>query len=335
MNFKDAANSSAQRFPLAFVVVAVVIVAALAVGATATYYQIKNQAPQGTISVIDDAGRNVSVNGQPQRIVVLSPSVMDILYRLGLRSHVVATDCGTTPEGGRLGDYTPAQVQMWNLSVLACITWSGSLDIQSIVALNPDLVIGASGVNVASLDTLSTTDHIPSLYLNPATLLGIFYDVEIVGKLTQTTSQADNVVASMTQSLASDESNLTTASAPSVLVTYYDDSSGYWTFGAGSFGNDLVVQAKAVSISANDSIAEPEISGSYVLAANPDYIVVGTGFGLNVSAYSAGQDWSSLGAVQAGHVCGIDVTLLTEPDPSMVFGVNTLIQLLHPDLSPQ
>jgi iron complex transport system substrate-binding protein len=334
MSFKDSTSSSVHTIPPAFVIVIVVIVAALSVGATATYYQLKNQAPQGSINVIDDAGRNVSVSAPPQRIVVLSPSAMDILYRLGLRSHVVATDCGLASYGGRLADYTPAQIRLWNLSDLACITWQPSLDIQSIVALNPDLVVGASGVNIASLDTISTADHIPSLYLNPATLVGIFYDVEIVGKLTQTASQASDIVTSMTQSLDSVESSLINATAPTVLVTYYADSSGYWTFGAGTFGNDMIVQAKAVSISSNNTLGEPEISGSYVLAANPDDIIVGTGFGLNVSAYGAGQDWSSLGAVQAGHVYGIDVTILTEPDPSMVFGVTTLAQLLHPNISP-
>jgi ABC-type Fe3+-hydroxamate transport system substrate-binding protein len=320
------------------VVVIVVIAAAASVGVTAAYFLYQSHPPAGKISVIDDAGRNVSVPSPPAKIVALSPSAMDILFRLGLQSHVVATDCGTTAYGGRSADYTPAQISQWGIGNLTCITWQPSLDFETITALNPGLVIGATGVKISDLDTLADVDGIPSLYLNPVTIPGIYYDVQIVGKLTGTSSAAYALVASMTQALANDQLVLENAtSTPRALVTYYVDSGGYWTFGPGTFGNDLVVSAGGTSISDNATYgSEPEISGSYVLAANPDVIVVGTGFGLNFSYYSSAPFWSSLSAVQAGHVYGIDVTLLTEPDPSMVFGVGTLIQLMHPgqDLVP-
>ncbi|MCI4368526.1 MAG: ABC transporter substrate-binding protein, partial [Thermoplasmata archaeon] len=189
---------------------------------------------------------------------------------------------------------------------------------------------------VSDLDTVSTTTGTATLYLNPNSLVGIAYDVQLIGKLGGATSQADALDAAMSQALSHDESalaNVTTV--PRVLLTFYVDTTGYWTFGPGTFGEDLVTLAGATSITGDDPAAnQGEISGSYVLAANPQVVLVGTGFGLNVSDYNVAPDWSSLTPVNSpGHLLGVDSTLLTEPDASMVFGVATLIGLLHPELS--
>lgn len=336
--------SPPPRRTIAPVVVAVlaVLLVASSVGATAAYFELRphpsSPATSSGVWAIDDAGRNVSLSSPAHRLVVLMPSVMDIVYRLGLRSDVIGWDCGTPAVGGVEADYTPQQVQLWNLSSSSdCITWIPSLDLQSIVALHPDLVLAGVGISLADLETLSSTDGIPSAYLSPTTLLGIGYDVQVVGDLTGKAQAAQQLVAQMVQSL--DQVPQVFASHndthyPRVLLTYYVDTTGYYTFGPGSFGNDLLGIAQAVSITSNDSYAnQGEISGSYVMAADPGVIVVGTGFGLNVSSYAIAPAWSSLPAVQQGHVYGLDATLISEPDPTMVFGLSQLVSLLHPELN--
>ena len=325
------------QFSGSLFVVVILVVASAAVGSVVTWQLLRPApaAPPGAVSVIDDAGRNVTMASTPHRIVVLGPNVMDILFRLGLRSAVVGVDCGTPSAGGMGADYTPGQIQNWSMTGLACITWLPTLNLQGIEALHPNLVIGGTGIKVTDLDTLTQSYGIPALYLNPSTLVGISYDVTIVGELTRTTSAAAHVDAQMAQTLTQVE-NLTSNAAlvstiPSLLLTYYDDPQGYWTFGPGTFGSDLVTLAGATSISANDTYAnQGELSGSYVLAANPAIIVVGTGFGLTVSDYSIGPDWANLTAVHTGHVYGINAALITEPDPTMVFAVLTLLEIIHP-----
>ncbi len=319
------------------IAVAIIVVLAAALAGVSIYSVLKPSSPastSGAISVTDDAGRTVTVPSPAHRLVVLAPSVMDMVYRLGLRADVVGVDCGDAAAGGVLADYTPGQVANWSLSSVPCITWIPSLDLQATVAANPDLVIGVSGISLADLDTLTTTDGIPTLYLNPSTIIGIGYDVTILGELTGTSAAAASIVQQMTQALANDTTLLENATvAPRILLTYYVDPTGYWTFGPDSFGEALIEAAGAVSITANDTLAnEEEISGAYVLGANPDAIVVGTGFGYNVSSYSIGPDWSSFGAVTSGHVLGINAIYFTEPDPTMVFGIYLLIELLHPEL---
>ncbi len=289
----------------------------------------------GSVTVVDDAGRSVTVTGVPTRIIVLGPSVMDIVFRLGLRADVVGVDGGPASAGGVLDDYTPGQVANWSLGSLPVITWDPTLDVEAVIALNPDLVVAGSGFSLTQLESLQTTYGIPCLYLNPPTLAGIGYDVSILGAVTRANATAVALNEQMEASMVSDANELVNiTAAPSVFLTYYPDSGGYWTFGPGSFGNDLILDAGATSITANDTLANSEeVAGSYVLAANPAAIIVGTGFGLTVQNYSQSPDWSSFGAVQAGHVIALNAIYLTEPDPSMVFGLANLITLLHPELS--
>ncbi len=319
---------------LAILLVAVVAIAALDL----TVFRpaaASSSSTQGSVTVVDDSGRSVTVSGVPTRIIVLGPSVMDILFRLGLRADVVGVDGGPASAGGVLDDYSPGQVANWSLSSLPVITWDPTLDVEAVIALNPDLVVAGSGFSLSQLESLQSTYGIPCLYLNPPTLAGIEYDVSIVGAVTRTNATAVALNEQMEASMLSDANELVNITAvPSVFLTYYPDAGGYWTFGPGSFGNDLILDAGATSITENDTLANSEeVSGSYILAANPAAIIVGTGFGLEEQNYSLSPDWSSFGAVQAGHVIALNAIYLTEPDPSMIFGLANLITLLHPELS--
>jgi ABC-type Fe3+-hydroxamate transport system substrate-binding protein len=322
---------------LAVLLVAVVAVAGLDLTVFAPHSSMtpSSSSKSGSVTVVDDAGRSVTVTGTPTRIVVLGPSVMDILFRLGLRSDVVGVDGGPLSAGGVYDDYSPGQVANWSLASLPVITWDPTLDVEAVIALNPGLVIAGSGFSLSALETLQSTYGTPCLYLNPPTLAGIEYDVTIVGEVTRTNATAEAVNAQMEAGMVADVTQLENITyAPSVFLTYYPDAEGYWSFGPGSFGNDLILDAGATSITANDTVAnEAEVSGSYILAANPTAIIVGTGFGLSVQNYSQSPEWSSFGAVRTGHVFAMNAVYLTEPDPTMVFELATFIAILHPELS--
>jgi ABC-type Fe3+-hydroxamate transport system substrate-binding protein len=119
-----------------------------------------------------------------------------------------------------------------------------------------------------------------------------------------------------------------------VLVTYSVDTNGYWTFGPGTFGESLIELAAGTSVSANATIPYPELSGEQVLASDPEYIVYGTGFGLNESFYAGAPFWSQLSATQDGRTIGMDSNYFTEPGPTMVLvGLPQLIDVLHPGAS--
>jgi len=319
--------------------VALLVVAGVAIAGTAVYFATRSSTPSGPLTVTDDLGRTVSVPRDPSRVVVLSPSIMDSMYRLGLRSHVVGIDCYALAFGGIAADYSSDQIALWNLSQSMCVQIAPTLDVEALLNDSPQLVLASTIVSVADVEEISATYGIPVVMLQPPTLSGIEIDVSLLGEIFGVTASADQINGALAVGLASAESLATNLSDngtpfPTVLVTYSTDENGYWTFGPGTFGESLIELASATSISANSTLPYPELSGETVLLANPDYVIYGTGFGLNLSAYSSAPFWSDLGATQDGHAIGLDSNYLTEPDPSMILvGLPALIAVLHPDSS--
>ncbi len=335
MSFTSPPPRPPRTVPAALAIVIVLVVAGLAVAGTAAFFVLQPAAAptpsQGTLSVTDDLGRNVTVPFDPARVAVLSPSVMDEVFRLGLRSHVVGVDCYATAFGGLAADYSPDQISAWNLTPSMCVQVGPTFVPEMLANLTPQLVLASTIVSLAAVEQITTQLGIPVVVLQPPTLSGILVDDSILGEIFGKAS----VVSTLNGELARELYNASvldqSVSYPYVLVTYSVDPQGYWTFGPGTFGLSMIELAGATSISANATVQYPELSGAEVLAANPHEVVYGTGFGLNESAYQGGPEWSQLSAVQAGNVSPIDSNWITEPDPTMILeGLPALIAAFHP-----
>jgi iron complex transport system substrate-binding protein len=322
--------------------VGLLLVAGAAIAATAAYFELRPSAsPPGAISITDDVGRTVAVPSDPHRVVVLAPSTMDAMARLGLRDRVVGIDCGTPSAGGISQDYNDSQVQEWGLSSSMCIETAPAVNIPQILNASPELVLASTIVSIADVEEMSVTYSIPVVILQPSTLGGIAVDVTLLGEIFDAAPAASALVGQLQGVLGTAQqlvANLSFSGSPlpTLLLTYYaspdgSPSPGYWTYGPGTFGQSLIEFVGAASIAASSAIPYFEMSGPQVLNAQPWAIVYGVGFGVTLTTYQQGPEWSSLSAVTEGRAWGIDSNLLTEPDPTMVLsGLPVLLSLLHP-----
>ena len=342
LNPSPPGPSPARSVPVAVFAVALLVVAGVAIVATAAYFELRPApAPAGSVSVTDDEGRTVAVPAHPSRVVVLAPSVMDTVARLGMRPSVVGIDCGSPTEGGIEADYNGSQISLWQLDASLCVETSPAVNIPQLLNLTPDLVLASTITSLADVEELSTTFHLPTLVLQPSTVGGVAVDVSLLGRVFGVEATADQLVAQLQVALGQAQgivTNLTNSGAPlpSLLLTYYaspaaSPTPGYWTYGPGTFGQSLIDVVGASSISAGSPFPYPELSGDQVLSDNPSVIVYGTAFGVTLATYQAGPQWSSLPAVQDGRAYGMDSNLLTEPDPTMVLeALPLLLAILHP-----
>jgi iron complex transport system substrate-binding protein len=328
-------SSGPRTVSLTVAIVLALVIAGGAAAATATYLALRPTASApGSIHLTDDLGRSVTVPYDPARIAVLGPSIMDIAYRLGLRSHVVGVDC-YAPLGGSSGlaeDYSPDQIALWNLSPSMCVQVGPTFAPETLVALDPQLVLAATIVSIAAVEEITNELHIPVVMLQPPTLSGILVDDDLVGEIFGVGAAATALNAQLSAGLYN-ATNLTETvyDLPTVLVTYSVDANGYWTYGPGTFGLSLIEICGGTSISANATVPYPELSPAQVLVDDPDWIIYGTGFGLNESAYAGGPQWSDFAAVQDGNITGIDSNWLTEPDPTMILdGIPALQAVFYP-----
>src|SRR5688500_11346244 len=81
------------------------------------------------ISSIDQLGRNITLKGEPSRIISLVPSQTELLFDLGLGEHVV----GITKFCVHPKEWFRSKTRVGGTK---------KLDIEKIRSLNPDLIIG-------------------------------------------------------------------------------------------------------------------------------------------------------------------------------------------------
>ena len=343
----NPAPAAAAGVPKALLAVAILVAAGVGVAGTAVYYDLRPSSTAAAgphnVTVVDDLGRVVTAPLNASRLVVLAPSVMDIVYRLGLRDRVVGIGCTVAITGGILNEYSPSQVALWNLSASMCVTDYPELDTEKVAELDPGLVLATTITSATDVQTLVTTYHLPVVILAPSSLGGVVNDVALVAQLYPGTSAvATSLEAELQLALlnaTSFDANLSNnnVSIPSVFVSYYFYTATYYTFGPGTFGQSLIELAGGSSISSGVPLEYYGINASVVLADQPSVILFGTSSdsylvsGEIESVWnSTAPDWSDL----TGTKIAVDVTVLTEADPTMVLALPWFLHYLHPGLIP-
>ncbi len=343
----SAASSAPRRtLSLTLAVVLLVAVAAVAVGATAGYYALHPSSPApgpGDVTVVDDLGRTVTAPANAGKIVVLAPSVMDMVFRLGLRSSVVAVGCTASIPGGILNEYSPNQTAAWSLTNATCVTDYPTLNTEGIANASAQLVLASTITSQSAVETLTGTYHIPVVILAPSTLEGIVGDVRILGQLFPSASASarslESELSRTLTSVTSEDANLTNAqvAVPSVLLSYYFDSGGYYTFGPGTFGASMIDLAGGSNLAGSVPLQYDEINATVVLNDQPTTILYGTSWndpdlvaGETPGVWATAPYWSQLN----GAKIPLDVTEVSEPDPTMILALPWVQHDLFPSLVP-
>lgn len=341
---------SGRTVSVTWLIVIVLVVAGIAIAATTAVYALRpasTSSSPSSVNVTDDLGRHVTVPYDPARVAVLSPSIMDIVYRLGLRDRVVGVGCDAGIPGGLLNEYSPNQSALWNISAGLCISDYPSLDVDELLNLSPEAVFAPTYTSAAAVEEISVTFGIPVVMLNPTTLQGIVSDVQLVtsifpvvqGNGTALEAALDDQLVSA----ANFDSNLSTNgnALPTVLLTYYFDSGGYYTYGPDSFGQSLIDALGAVNVAGTTPLLYFELNGSVVLNDSPEIILYGTSWNDPwlvenetpaqwASPSSGAPYWSQLNGTKVA----LDVTLVSEPDPTLIFELPVLLHIVHPTLYP-
>ncbi len=272
----------------------------------------------GKKEITDDLGRTVFVPDNPQRIVSLAPSITEILFILGLESQIVGVDNNSDyPEAvkdiEKVGDWIP--------------------DEEKIVSLKPDLVL------VSDLTSLQIVSSLEDKGLNvvcfdPQTVYGIIENIRVIGFIMGKADTAELIAEKLEQRIEA----ITTMTEscllkPTVYLEYYP----YWTFGPGSFGNDLIVMAGGRNIAEDTATEYPNISTEYLVGKNPEIIIftVGQYTTTTVNDIRERPGFDTINAVIHNRIYTIDDDILSRPGPRIVDALEQLASIIHPELFPQ
>jgi len=273
------------------------------------------------VTVTDDAGRAVTFDRAPRRIISLTPGHTETLYALGVGDRVVVTD--------KYSDY-PAENKP-----KATLNTYPKPNVEEIVALQPDLIL----VLVEGDEFIQQMDarKIPVLKLFPKTFDDTLKDIVILGKVTGTASKAEQITTAMRERAATVTAK--TKDAPKRTVLYELDASDPtkpFVAGPSGFFGSLVPLAGGTNIFDDLKSPSGQVSAEQIIARNPDVIILGDSllpFNPQTPAMvKARPGWAGIAAVRTSQIFPLDDSLLERPGPRLIDGLEEMARLIHPEL---
>lgn len=290
---------------------------------------IKERAKQiYPIAIEDDLGRDVIIPSKPKSIVSLAPSVTETLYALGLGGKVI----GVT----EYCDYPPKVPELVEKGELETVGGFATTNVEKVVDLNPDLVIGTAGVQTDAIHSLEKAD-IPIVTLEGNNIQDVISDIKLVGRITGTSEVAQAIAENMSEK----EENILekvsqTTKRPKVFCEI--GVNPIYTVAKGTFINEIINLAGGINIAENAESQYPIFSATKIVEANPDVFIIGVhGTELPLSSVEQVKNrFKTIDAAKNDRVYKLEsqeINMLTRPGPRLVDALELMANMLHPNLN--
>ena len=282
------------------------------------------EAPAFPVTLTDDEGTAVDVAAEPEKIVSLTPATTEILFALGAGDRVVATDDGS--------DYPEEAVALPDVATFS------SVDVEKVVALEPDLVL-AGGLGFTPADAISRLRDldVPVVVVYAPSVEGVLKDIELIGTATGTTDTATTLTTQMRSDMDAISDAVATQS-PKPRTFYdvgYDDTTGaIYAPAADSFLAEMVTMAGGDVITTGDPNTY-ELPLETLIEKDPQLIVLGTNpfYSPTPDAVAARRGWDALTAVRDDAIRPVRDIEITRPGPRLPIGLRTLAGAIWPDVT--
>lgn len=285
------------------------------------------------MTVTDMAGREVTIESEPQRIVSGYYISSSAVIALGLTDRIV----GVEDKSDKRPIYSLAAPELLELETVGT---AKEFNLEVCLAAEPDLVI----LPMKQKDTAAALEEmgIPAILVMPESHEQIIEMFQLIGTICNVPENTEALVSYYTGVLAEVEALTAAIADEDKPVVYIGGTSSYLTTApADMYQASLITSVGAVN--AGDEIEGSswvEISYEQLLAMNPDVIIVPTNSMANstpdytVDDILADEQLSEITAVQNGAVYQMTVGFEAwdSPAPSGILGTLWMLKTLHPEL---
>ncbi|SDJ49659.1 iron complex transport system substrate-binding protein [Halovenus aranensis] len=299
-----------------FVLVAVVAGLVLAGGVvaadsgpeTSTTTQLSCEFPQ---EVEDGGGETVTVEQEPEDVVVLAPNNAQHMWEIGAKDKVVGMPVN------QFTSYLNGSEERTNV-----VDERGFPVTEEVVNLEPDLVIAA---DIISEDTVTQLRNAGLTVYQSPLLTGVedmLSEVERVGQLVGECEGASETVEETRQRM----SEIANAVADEEAPTVYYDLGFPFTVGEGTLENELITMAGGDNIASEAGESYFQISEEVVATNDPEWLVLRQG--APIPDVTAIQEST---AVQEDQIIRVNPNYISQHGPRNVIPLRQMAEAFHPD----
>lgn len=293
----------------------------LSLTAVASAENVENT--QYPVTLTDQAGREVTIQEEPQRIVSGYYISTSALIALGLQDKLV----GIEAKAAKRPIYQRSAPQLMDLPNVGT---AKEFDLEGCAALEPELVI----LPLKLKDAAKTLEDLgfPVLLVNPEDQAQLEEMISLIAAATNSQSSAQALLDFTAAQEALLEKTLEGTRTPSVYLA--GNSALLSTAGDAMYQSDMIRLAGGVNAAAElTDTYWVEISYEQLLAWDPDYILLASDAGYTVEDVLADPNLADCAAVKNGNVLKMPgkAEAWDSPVPSGILGAVWLANLLHPE----
>ena len=258
------------------------------------------------VAIMSSDNEIVTFSSPPTRIIALDSSAVEILFDIGeseklVATHVFATHPKPVADIPKVGD-------------------AFNLDLEAIVALEPDLVFVFYENNTEPLRNLG----LKVLYIKT-----LDHDFEKTTELMKMWGRITNNMPGATKSIKTFNENIEsiTQEVDSVIEgpRVFQDVGGLWTPGKNTLVNEVFNLLKADNI-AKEIEGYAQISPEIIVEKNPEIILTP-----NPQLFLDNQAYENVSAVKNGKVYSLESDSLSVPGPRFPNGIREIATLIYPE----
>jgi len=269
--------------------------------------------------VIDEVDRKVNIPVFPKKIISCAPNITETLFALSLKNEIagVTTFCNY-----------PEEVQT-KPKVGGLI----NLSLETIVSLEPDLVIATADGNRKEIVDQLQHIGLPVYVINPESVTEVLDMISHIGIITGREREAERLRKNLEDRTANVLRNAEGLSRPRVFIQVGMET--MISAGRNTFLHELITMAGGDNIAAESALRYPRLGIEEIIAKNPEYIIVSSMKGENslVRTKEMWKRWGAISAVKNDRIYMIDSDIITRPSARIIDGLEELFSIIHPEVS--
>ena len=268
----------------------------------------------------DREGNEFNVPKQVNTIISTAPSNTEVLVALGLADKLVAVDKYSVDVEGVSSDITKIDFR--------------NPDAEKIISLKPDIVIASGHNKVGDEDPFALIKEagIPVAYIPSSYSIDEIYgDIEFIASLTNTEKKGKELVDSMKKEVEKVKAIGDKIADKKNVYFEIGAGSGLYTFGNGTFLNELIETVGAKNIFENE---EGWISptAEAIIDANPDVIITNAGYMENPTEEIKSRDaWENINAIKNNEVYLVDQNASSRPSQNVIKALEQMAKAVYPE----
>ncbi|MCG1020968.1 ABC transporter substrate-binding protein [Sutcliffiella horikoshii] len=283
--------------------------------------EVQSQNSAFPITITDDSGQEITLEKEPESIISMQPSNTEIAYALGLGDKMIG-----------VSDYCNYPVETADVEKVG----GQDMNAEMILTLMPD-VIFVTDYHHQNHDTILQQYKDAGIKVivigSESSFADVYETIELIGKATGTTAEAEKLVDDMKERLLTVEEKAKQVTQKKKVWVEVSPAPDIFTTGQGTFMHEMLESIQAENAAGNQE-GWVKLTEEEIVQLNPDVIITTYGYYVDnpKDGVMARSGWGEVPAIKDGNVHDVDSDTVTRPGPRLIEGVEHLAKLIYPEI---